>query len=47
MTGHRLGVTLALGDDEDAVEDEALTEEALISMMKDTFDATEVEDQQR
>jgi DNA polymerase-3 subunit gamma/tau len=49
VTGHRLGVTLALGDDEDAVddEDEALTEEALISMMKDTFDATEVEDQQR
>ena len=49
VTGHRLGVTLALGEGEDAVEeeDEALTEEALISMMKDTFDATEVEDQPR
>ena len=46
VTGHRLGVTLALGEGEDAVEeeDEALTEEALISMMKDTFDAHEVED---
>ena len=41
VTGHRLGVTLALGEAEDAVEDEddALTEEALISMFKDTFDA--------
>src|SRR5688572_1321436 len=49
VTGHRLGVTLALGEGEDAVEeeDDALTEEALISMMKDTFDATEVEDQPR
>ena len=46
VTGHRLAVTLALGDAEDAVEeeDEALTEEALISMFKDTFDATEVDD---
>ena len=46
VTGHRLGVTLALGEGEDAVEeeDDALTEEALISMMKDTFDAHEVED---
>ena len=46
VTGHRLAVTLALGEAEDAVEeeDEALTEEALISMFKDTFDATEVED---
>ena len=46
VTGHRLGVTLALGEAEDAVEeeDDALTEEALISMFKDTFDATEVED---
>jgi DNA polymerase-3 subunit gamma/tau len=49
VTGHRLGVTLALGEGEDAVEeeDEALTEEALISMFKDTFDATEVEDTTR
>jgi len=46
VTGHRLGVTLALGEAEDAIEeeDDALTEEALISMFKDTFDATEVED---
>ena len=46
VTGHRLGVTLALGEGEDAVEeeDEALTEDALISMFKDTFDAQEVED---
>ena len=46
VTGHRLTVTLALGEAEDAVEeeDDALTEEALISMFKDTFDATEVED---
>ena len=46
VTGHRLGVTLALGEAEDAVEeeDDALTEEALISMFKDTFDAQEVED---
>jgi DNA polymerase-3 subunit gamma/tau len=49
VTGHRLGVTLALGDAEDAIEDEddALTEEALISMFKDTFDAQEVEDNTR
>jgi len=49
VTGHRLGVTLALGEGEDAVEeeDDALTEEALICMMKDTFDATEVEDTPR
>jgi DNA polymerase-3 subunit gamma/tau len=49
VTGHRLAVTLALGDAEDAIEeeDDALTEEALISMFKDTFDATEVEDTPR
>jgi DNA polymerase-3 subunit gamma/tau len=49
VTGHRLGVTLELGaaataDDEH--EDE-LTEDALISMFKDTFDAQEVEDTTR
>ena len=47
VTGRRLGVTLALGEhDEEAVEeaDEELTEEALISMLKDTFDAKEVEE---
>jgi len=46
VTGHRLGVTLALGAHEAAVEeeDEQLTEDALISMFKDTFDAQEVEE---
>jgi DNA polymerase-3 subunit gamma/tau len=46
VTGHRLAVTLALGEADDAIEaeDEALTEEALISMFKDTFDAHEVEE---
>jgi DNA polymerase III subunit gamma/tau len=50
VTGRRLGVALALGaaaegDEED--EDEQLTEDALISMFKDTFDAQEVEDTPR
>jgi DNA polymerase-3 subunit gamma/tau len=47
VTGHRLAVTLALGaaDEEPAEdEDEELTEDALISMFKDTFDAKEVEE---
>ena len=46
VTGHRLAVTLALGDAPDAIEeeDDALTEEALISMLQDKFDAQEVED---
>jgi hypothetical protein len=46
VTGHRLGVTLALGGHEEPVEDddEELTEDALISMFKDTFDAKEVEE---
>ena len=46
VTGHRLGVTLALGDEvEPELEaDEQLTEDALISMFKDTFDAQEVEE---
>ena len=46
VTGHRLGITLALGEDVEADEDddEQLTEEALISMFKDTFDAQEVEE---
>ena len=47
VTGHRLAVTLALGaaDEELAEdEDEELTEDALISMFKDTFDAKEVEE---
>jgi DNA polymerase-3 subunit gamma/tau len=47
VTGHRLAVTLALGaaDEEPAEDDdEELTEDALISMFKDTFDAKEVEE---
>jgi DNA polymerase-3 subunit gamma/tau len=47
VTGHRLAVTLALGvseEDPDEDEDEELTEDALISMFKDTFDAKEVEE---
>ncbi len=47
VTGHRLGVTLALGEPAEPGEDEAespISEDALISMFKDTFDAQEVED---
>ena len=46
VTGHRLGLTLALGDEVEPEldEDEQLTEDALISMFKDTFDAQEVEE---
>jgi DNA polymerase III subunit gamma/tau len=46
VTGHRLGVTLALGDEVEPEPDadEQLTEDALISMFKDTFDAQEVEE---
>jgi DNA polymerase-3 subunit gamma/tau len=47
VTGHRLAVTLALGapeDDLDEEDDEELSEDALISMFKDTFDAKEVEE---
>jgi hypothetical protein len=46
VTGHRLAVTLALGAPEGPAEDEddELTEDALISMFKDTFDAKEVEE---
>ena len=47
VTGHRLAVTLALGAGDDELaedEDEELTEDALISMFKDTFDAKEVEE---
>jgi len=49
VTGRRLTVTLALGEPEDAAvkEDEGpMSEEALISMFKDTFDAQEVEERQ-
>jgi DNA polymerase-3 subunit gamma/tau len=47
VTGHRLAVTLALGDAPESAEDEEddqLTEEALISMLQDKFDAQEVEE---
>ncbi len=46
VTGHRLGVTLSLGEDVETSpdEDEQLSEDALISMFKDTFDAQEVEE---
>ena len=46
VTGHRLAVTLALGDATEVAEEEndELTEDALISMLQDKFDAQEVED---
>ncbi len=48
VTGHRLGVVLALGDPPEGEaadeEDDPLDEDALISMFKDTFDAEEVEE---
>jgi DNA polymerase-3 subunit gamma/tau len=45
VTGRKLGVTLALGEGAEAEEDDTeLTEDALISMFKDTFDAQEVEE---
>jgi DNA polymerase III subunit gamma/tau len=46
VTGHRLGVALAVGEARRAEEDEdeQLTEDALISMLQDRFDAQEVED---
>jgi DNA polymerase-3 subunit gamma/tau len=49
VTGRRLGITLALGaaGEIEEEEDEQLTEDALISMFKDTFDAQEVEDTPR
>jgi DNA polymerase-3 subunit gamma/tau len=46
VTGHRLGVTLSLGEEVETSpdEDDQLSEDALISMFKDTFDAQEVEE---
>jgi len=46
VTGRRLAVATALGEAEESEDDEegTLSEEALISMFKDTFDAQEVED---
>jgi DNA polymerase-3 subunit gamma/tau len=46
VTGHRLGVTLALGAPTEPADDvdEQLSEDDLISMFKDTFDAQEVEE---
>jgi hypothetical protein len=49
VTGRKLAVVLALGEGGAAAEDEPdgpLSEEALISMFKDTFDAREVEEPQ-
>ena len=47
VTGHRLAVLLELGEAADAdadEEDDEVTEDAFISMFKDTFDAQEVEE---
>jgi len=46
VTGRRLAVATALGEPEESedAEEETLSEEALISMFKDTFDAREVEE---
>ncbi len=46
VTGRRLQLTFAIGagDGEPAEEEARLDEDALISMLKDTFDAREVED---
>lgn len=47
VTGHRLGVALTLGEPvevDPAEAESAISEEALISMFKETFDAQEVED---
>ena len=46
VTGRRLAVATALGEAEESEDDEegTLSEDALISMFKDTFDAQEVED---
>ena len=48
VTGRRLGVVLAIGEaaETEAEEEGPLSEEALISMFKDTFDAQEVEENQ-
>jgi DNA polymerase III subunit gamma/tau len=47
VTGHRLGLVLALGEEaagEEPEDEGPLSEEDLISMFKDTFDAQEVEE---
>jgi DNA polymerase-3 subunit gamma/tau len=47
VTGHRLGVALTVGEAQEIEDHEAdapLSEEALISMLKDTLDAQEVEE---
>ena len=47
VTGHRLGVTLTLGEPEEmdpAEADSPLSEESFISLLKDKLDAQEVED---
>jgi DNA polymerase-3 subunit gamma/tau len=50
VTGHRLGVALTVGEAQEIEDDEAdapLSEEDLISMLKDTLDAQEVEESHR
>jgi hypothetical protein len=45
VTGRRLAVTFAVGEDTQAAEEEvAQTEEDFISLFKDTFDAREIEE---
>ena len=48
VTGHRLGLAFAVGenggDGDDAADEEPSSEEDLVSLIKDTFDAREVEE---
>jgi hypothetical protein len=46
VTGRRLTLAFAIGEGEPAAEDEEgpVTEEQIISLMKSTFDAREVDD---
>jgi len=45
VTGRRLAVAFAVGEDEEAEAlDEPTTEEEFVSLLKDTFDAREVQD---
>jgi DNA polymerase-3 subunit gamma/tau len=46
VTGRRLGVSFAVGEDTHAAEEEiAQTEEDFVSLFKDTFDAREIEEE--
>ena len=44
MTGRRLAVSFAVGEETEAEEELAQTEEEFVSLFKDTFDADEVEE---